>query len=179
MNKVLSQRFFNHPTLTVARELLGKYLVRKIGGKTTVAMITEVEAYDGILDKASHASRGPTERNAPMFGPAGHWYVYFTYGMHWMLNVVVREKGYPAAVLIRSVKITEAEPRYIEGPARVTKFFKVDKRFNGKLATKQNGLRLEDRGAKIGRGQIVKGGRIGVNYAGPVWAEKRWNFKIK
>jgi len=112
MLKVLTHHFFNRPTLTVAKDLLGKFLVREVaptrrqsGRRRSVVayMITEVEAYDGFKDKASHASRGETPRNAPMFGPAGHWYVYFTYGMHWMLNVVTREKGYPAAILIRGV----------------------------------------------------------------------------
>ena len=67
-------------------------------------MITEVEAYDGPRDKASHASRGLTPRNAPMFGEAGRFYIYFTYGMHWMLNIVTGKRGYPAAVLIRGVQ---------------------------------------------------------------------------
>ncbi|MFH1192775.1 MAG: DNA-3-methyladenine glycosylase [Candidatus Jorgensenbacteria bacterium] len=179
MSKIIPQKFFERPTLAVARELLGKYLVRRAGKHIIVAMITEVEAYDGLRDRASHASRGLTERNAPMFGPAGHWYVYFTYGMHWLVNIVTREKGYPAAVLIRSVQLIDVRRQSIGGPARVTKFFRIDKWFNGKSATRASGLWIEERGVKINKKQIAKSGRVGVDYAGPIWAKKQWNFKIK
>src|SRR3990167_2034505 len=100
MRKTLPQRFFKRPALLVAKELLGCFLCRVIGGKIMRLEITEVEAYDGLRDQASHASCGQTPRNSPMFGEAGRWYVYFTYGMHWMLNVVTGPKGHPAAVLI-------------------------------------------------------------------------------
>src|SRR3989338_4648093 len=118
MRSALPEKFFNRSTLRVARELLGKHLVRRIGKREVARMITEVEAYIGHKDKASHASRGRTERNAPMFGKAGYWYVYFTYGMHWMLNIVTERNGYPAAILIRGVQ-------GISGPARITKFLKI------------------------------------------------------
>jgi DNA-3-methyladenine glycosylase len=170
MRKVLRQDFFNRPTLKVARELLGKFLVRKIGKETTALMIIDVEAYVGHNDKASHASRGKTARNAPMFGEAGHWYVYFTYGMHWMLNIVTERKDYPAAILIRGV----AE---ISGPARITKFLKIDKKLNGKLASRKDGLWIEDRGIKISPRQISKSKRIGVPYAGE-WKDKLWRFSV-
>ncbi|TSC68105.1 MAG: DNA-3-methyladenine glycosylase, partial [Parcubacteria group bacterium Gr01-1014_72] len=88
MGRVLPQKFFNRPTLTVALSLIGCVLVRRRGKRVVRMTITEVEAYDGFKDKASHAHRGETRRNAPMFGEAGSWYVYFTYGMHWMLNIV-------------------------------------------------------------------------------------------
>ncbi|MFH1162398.1 MAG: DNA-3-methyladenine glycosylase [Candidatus Jorgensenbacteria bacterium] len=213
MRKLLSDKFFERPALAVARELLGKYLVRRCPStgasterfgpeltaeglsrmssgrrrKYVVAMITEVEAYDGPHDGASHASRGLTKRNAPMFGPPGRWYVYFTYGMHWMLNVVTREKGYPAAVLIRSVQFMEVQPPYreveprcrcISGPGRVTRFFKIDKRFNGMRASRRTGLWIEDRGVRVSKRQIAKGERIGVEYAGPVWSKKKYRFVL-
>src|SRR3989344_1000157 len=88
---------------TVAHSLLGKYLVRRVNGKTKAYKITETEAYVGPHDKASHAHRGKTKRNEVMFGPPGHWYVYFTYGMHYMLNIVTGRDGYPSAVLIRGI----------------------------------------------------------------------------
>jgi DNA-3-methyladenine glycosylase len=89
MAKALTKKYFQSKnTIRVAKSLLGKFLVRRYKGKTTAYKITEVEAYDGFQDKASHAHRGKTERNKAMFGLAGHWYVYFTYGMHWMLNIV-------------------------------------------------------------------------------------------
>lgn len=172
---LLNQEFFNRPTLRVARELLGKYLVRRSAGRRRsreiARMITEVEAYVGPEDRASHASRGMTSRNRVMFGPPGVWYVYFTYGMHWMLNVVTERRGYPAAILIRGV-------HGIFGPGRVTKFFKIDKRFNGKPASRATGLWIEDRGLKIPLRSIHRSPRIGVDYAGP-WKSKPWRFYLR
>lgn len=170
--------FFNRPTLKVARELLGKFLVRRIeeigkekGEKIITLMIMDVEAYVGHHDKASHASRGKTIRNTPMFEEAGHWYVYFTYGMHWMLNIVTEKKDYPAAILIRGVE-------GINGPARLTKFLEIDKKLNGKLASHKSGLWIEDRGIKISPRQISKSKRIGVPYAGE-WEDKLWRFSVQ
>lgn len=171
-NMILKEKFFDRPTLAVAKDLLGKYLVRRYRGKIISAMITEVEAYDGLKDKASHASRGMTPRNKIMFGPAGYWYVYFTYGMHWILNIVTGKEGYPAAVLIRGIE-------GINGPARVTKFLRIDKKLNGKKADKRNGLWIEDRGIRIKPSRIKKSPRIGVDYAGPVWAKKAYRFYIE
>ena len=133
-------------------------------------MITEVEAYVGHKDRASHASRGETPRCRVMFGEAGQWYVYFTYGMHWMLNIVTEREGYPAAILIRGVE-------RISGPGRLTKFLHVDKSFNGKPAKRGIGLWIEDRGAKIPKRAIHSGKRIGVEYAG-AWKNKHWRFYI-
>lgn len=103
----LSRSFFNRPTLRVARDLLGKFLVRKIGRKVIIAMITETEAYCGPNDLASHASRGRTARTEVMFGPPGHAYVYLIYGMYHCLNVVTEREGCPAAVLIRSCELKQ------------------------------------------------------------------------
>lgn len=172
MRKVLNQRFFNRPTLMVAKDLLGKYLVRKWRGKIIARMITEVEAYNGPNDLASHASRGITARNKIMFGPAGHLYIYFTYGMHWMLNIVTGKKGYPAAVLIRGVE-------GISGPARVTKFFKIGKSLNNKKASRVTGLWIEDRGTRILRSHIKCSARIGVAHAGQIWSKKLYRFYLE
>ena len=174
MRRMLPQRFFNRPTLIVARELLGKFLIRHLGKKTFAVMITEVEAYDGPHDLASHASKGSTPRTKVMFGEAGRFYVYFTYGMHWMLNVVTGSKGYPAAVLLRGGVIAGTS---INGPARLTKFLHIGKSFNDKYATKKTGLWFEDRGVKIRKKEIIAGKRVGVEYAG-AWAKKPYNFKI-
>lgn len=172
MGKVVSPAFFNKPTLKVAEELLGCFLCRRIGRKVVRMEITEVEAYDGPGDKASHAHRGKTARNAPMFGEAGRFYVYFTYGMHWLLNIVTGPKGYPAAVLIRAVS-------GINGPGRVTKALQIDKTFNGTIASPKIGLWVEARDTPIPASCITSLPRIGVTYAGPMWSKKLYRFLLK
>jgi len=170
--RVLRRDLFDRPALRVARDLLGKYLVRRLpGGGVQAAMITETEAYDGFRDKASHAHRGRTARNAPMFGAAGQWYVYFVYGMHWMLNAVTGPEGYPAAVLIRGV---EGSP----GPARLTKRLRIGRRLNGRPISRSSGLWIEDRGVRLRPADVGRGPRIGVAYAGE-WARKPFRFVLK
>ncbi|MDD5251284.1 MAG: DNA-3-methyladenine glycosylase [Patescibacteria group bacterium] len=171
MRRALKNDFFERPTLAVARDLLGKYLVRRKGGKTEAFLITEVEAYDGWHDRASHAHRGETERNAPMFRSAGRWYIYLCYGMHWMLNVVTGPSGYPAAVLIRGVE-------GVNGPARVTKRLSINRTQNDKPAVLRSGLWVEDRGFIVSSRLIGRSPRIGVDYAGE-WARKKYRFFLK
>ncbi len=203
---MLGKKFFERPTEKVAKDLLGKFLVRRINQREIVLMITEVEAYDGFNDKASHASRGKTKRNEPMFGEAGRWYVYFTYGMHWMLNIVTRERDYPAAVLIRAVSAIDSsgelkavlsgparqnfyKSKNLDGPAKLTKFLRINKKLNGLVATRKSGLWLEDRNRiknsyfiKAAKGvhelRIKRGARVGVGYAGLYWARRKWRFYI-
>jgi DNA-3-methyladenine glycosylase len=170
VKKVLGQEFFDRPALAVAHDLLGKFLVRRVGGKEVALMITETEAYFGLSDKGSHAHRGQTPRNTPMFGPPGVIYVYFTYGMHWMLNLVCGRPGFPAAVLIRGAE--EAV-----GPAKLTKFLKIDKSLNALPLGKKSGLWVEDRGVKILPKQIKKTPRIGIPNRG-VWTDKQWRFML-
>lgn len=170
MTKILNSGFFNRPTLVVAEDLLGKFLVHEKDAVETALMITEVEAYDGFEDRASHAFRGKTKRNNVMFGKAGFWYVYFVYGMYEMLNIVTGPEDYPAAILIRAV----GEHK---GPGKLTKALKIDRRFNEKVAEKKTGLWIEDRGATNGR--IKKTPRIGVKYSGEVWANKNYRFILE
>lgn len=165
--RILPRAFFDRPTLAVARELLGKFLVRKIGTHTIEGMITEVEAYIGPKDKASHASRGKTERTKVMFDRPGHWYIYLVYGMHHCLNIVTEKRGYPAAILIRSIE-------GISGPGRVSKYFTIDKRLNACRSGEESGLWIEDRG--VHAYQFERGKRIGIDYAGR-WKEKPWRLK--
>jgi DNA-3-methyladenine glycosylase len=184
MGWLLSSDFFNRPTLTVAKKLLGCFLCRCFGKKIIRLEITEVEAYDGPHDKASHAHRGKTARNAPMFGEAGNWYVYFTYGMHWMLNIVTGPKGYPAAILIRGGVISPTPKAGLEvglklhGPARLTKFLKIDKRSNNKKAGRETGLWIE-KGTPMPKKMVQRTPRIGVAYAGAVWSKKPYRFVIR
>lgn len=171
MRKILSKNFFEKDTLEVAENLLGKYLVRKIGYKETALKINEVEAYDGFEDKASHAHKGKTERNKVMFGEAGNWYVYLVYGMHNMLNIVTGKKHYPAAILIRGAG-------EISGPGKLTKFLKIDKKLNDKKSSVKTGLWLEDRGEAADKKKIKRTARIGVDYAGSIWAKKDYRFTL-
>lgn len=177
MRKILGKDFFDRSARIVALEILGKYLVRKTDEGNVSLMINEVEIYDGIEDKASHSSRGITERNKVMWGDAGNLYIYFVYGMHNMLNVVVEKSGYPAAVLIRG-GIAE-DGREFNGPAKLTKYLKVEKSLNEKPAVKKSGLWFEDRGVVVKDSQIKKTPRIGVDYAGPVWSKKLYRFVVK
>lgn len=168
MHKTLDEDFFDRSTLLVARDLIGKYLVRKVGGKEIALMITETEAYDGPNDLACHARSGKTKRNFPMFEEAGTIYVYFTYGMHWMLNLVTGEKEYPAAVLVRGAG-------EVVGPARLTRALKIDKMLNTKKLGRLSGLWVEDRGVHIPSSHIKRTPRIGISYAGR-YAKKPWRF---
>jgi len=181
MKKILSQKFFDRPTLTVARELLGKLIVREYRGKRRALMVTEVEAYDGPLDRASHAYRGLTPRTKVMFGPPGYFYVYFTYGMHWLVNIVTGPKGYPAAVLLRTgiyKNPKTGEMVAVKGPARLTKFLKIDGAQTGLKATRATGLWFEDRSVKVQRTHVSIGKRIGVDYAEHTWKNKPYNFTL-
>ena len=171
MRKVLRKKFFERKAPIVARDLLGKYLVRQKGARVEAYILTEVEAYDGFRDRASHASRGQTPRNVIMFGDPGHLYVYFTYGMHWMLNVVTGKKGYPSAVLIRGVL-------GVTGPARLTKKLNINKHQNGLPISRRSGIWFEDRGVVTSSRRIIRTPRIGVDSAGKEWAGKKWRFVL-
>jgi DNA-3-methyladenine glycosylase len=178
MRRILTPRFFERPTLETAQELLGKFLVRRWRGKELALAISEVEAYDGPDDRASHASRGLTPRTRVMFGPAGIFYVYFTYGMHWLLNVVTGPLGYPAAILIRAGVVHGPDGvRRVDGPARVTKYLHIRGGLNGYAASPPTGLWFEDRGVRIDPKLVLAGKRVGVDYAGE-WKERLYNFQI-
>ncbi|MFI5357216.1 MAG: DNA-3-methyladenine glycosylase [Opitutales bacterium] len=156
-------------TLRLAQKVLGLYLVRTHAGRRSEHLITEVEAYDGERDRACHARFGRTARSAPLYAEGGIWYVYLCYGMHQMLNLVVGPAGWPAAILIRSVAD-------IAGPGRLTKALAIGRVLNGRPATPTSGLFLEDHGVRVPRRLIQRTPRIGVDYAGPVWARKPWRF---
>lgn len=169
MRKILPAEFFDRSSLAVARDLIGKYLVRRAKGRSVSSMITEVEAYVGPHDLACHASKGLTPRTRVMFGPPGNFYAYFTYGMHWMLNVVTGTSGYPAAVLIRGLQD-------VAGPGRLTKKLGITGALNGKAAKRASGLWIEDRGIAVPAKHIRRAPRVGVDYAGEEWAGKPYRF---
>ena len=167
----LARPFFDRPADRVARELLGTALVvRRPDGGLERHVVVETEAYLGAHDLACHGRSGPTRRNATMFGPAGHWYVYLCYGLHWMLNVVTGPVGVPAAVLIRS-----AWPHL--GPGRLTRGLGIDGRFDGRVADRHAGLWFEPAAAPPPGRRVRRTPRIGVGYAGE-WAEKPLRFVL-
>lgn len=163
---------FERPTLVVARALLGTF-VRTGDGRA--AMLTEVEAYKGPHDLACHARKGRrTPRVEPLYGPGGTVYVYFVYGMHWMLNFSTAGREKPEAVLVRAV-LGEAGERVV-GPGRVARFLALDKRFDGLDATTADALWLEDRGVRVPPRSVRRGPRVGIDFAGPYWAARPWRF---
>ncbi len=175
---ILDKKFYNRNTLEVAQDLLGCFLVRKIGNKVIKTRIVETEAYMGPNDLASHASRGKTARNKVMFGGPGIIYIYLVYGMHYMLNIVTEDYNYPAAVLIRAVE-TEKESGKTNGPAKLTKFLQINKSFNDlPIYNKKTNLWIEEWDKKIKSSQIKKARRVGIDYAG-VYKNKLWRFYIK
>jgi DNA-3-methyladenine glycosylase len=131
----LESKFYLQDTLTVAEQLLGKYVVRRKGRNEWVGKIVETEAYIGQYDPGSHAYRGLTPRTKIMFGPGGFAYIYFTYGMHFMLNAVTEKEGFPAAVLIRALEpvrgFNDHDPRPASGPGKLCKSMMIDKSLNG------------------------------------------------
>lgn len=175
MARVLSQKFFERPTLEVARDLIGKTLIRRYRGKEIRATVVEVEAYDGYRDKASHAHHGKTARNTIMFGEAGVWYVYFVYGMHWMLNIVTGPRGYPAAILIRGAATEDGI--HLNGPGKLTRALHISKKENDAGAVKTSGLWIEER-RRVPHRNIIRMPRVGVSYAGE-WAKKPYRFVLK
>jgi DNA-3-methyladenine glycosylase len=173
--RILPRTYFNRPTLTVARSLVGKYLVRCIDGKEIAGKIIEVEAYVGSQDKACHAAKGRTQRTEVMFGPAGFAYVYLIYGMYHCLNVVTEREEFPSAVLIRAI---ELNGKLIDGPGRLCRALEIDRRLNRVDLTVGESLWFEDRGGVVGRGTVGAYPRIGVDYAG-MWAKKLWRFRLR
>jgi len=186
---LLRQSFYGRSSIAVAQDLLGCFLMRRMDGRTVKCKIVETEAYEGWRDKASHASRGKTPANAAMFGPPGQIYVYFTYGLHHMLNIVTGKTGYPSAVLIRAIEPIDSAIKifqnskfkiqnFFSGPARLTKTLKIDKSFNGKtIIGKPGGLWIEKE-PQAPRRRISRAARIGIPYA-EEYREKKWRFYIK
>jgi DNA-3-methyladenine glycosylase len=187
----LPRRFFDRPTLRVARELLGQRLVYESAGTRLAGLITETEAYRGQTDLACHARFGRTPRSTVMFGAPGHAYVYFTYGMHWMLNIVTEAEGFPAAVLIRAIQpvagieIMQARrgrrvepPQLANGPGKVAQALGIDRALNGHdLCSRQAVLFVERRPA-VPASAIQRGPRVGLDHTPEPWKSKPWRFSL-
>lgn len=183
---ILNQEFYNRPTLLVARELLGKRLVRIVSGIRLSGLITETEAYIGQQDLGCHARVGRTPRTSVMFGPPGHAYVYFTYGMHWMLNAVCEPEGFPAAVLLRSILPKEGEEmissnrqgRDTKGPAKLTQALAIGREFNGcDLCSMTHGLWIENN-ESISDKFVTISPRVGLYTVPEPWKSIPWNYKM-
>jgi DNA-3-methyladenine glycosylase len=173
-SKILPPAFYARQTVLVARDVLGKYLVRELPHGIRAGRVIEVEAYVGQQDLACHASKGRTKRTEVLFGSPGRAYVYLIYGMYHCLNVVTERRDFPAAVLIRAV---EDETGLIDGPGRVCRAYEIDLSLNyHDLSTGQK-IWLEDRGERVPRSRIGAYPRINVDYAGD-WAAKPWRFRI-
>ncbi|MDO8953109.1 MAG: DNA-3-methyladenine glycosylase [Draconibacterium sp.] len=169
MSERLKSSFFRRGVLEVAPELLGKIIVRKFeDGRIEKFVITEVEAYSGDGDLACHASKGKTARNEVMFREGGLVYVYFIYGMYWMLNFVTGEENDASAVLIRGVQ-------GISGPGRVGKSLQLDKSFNGENLFTSERIWIENAETVA---KFTTSPRIGINYAGEPWISKPWRFVL-
>ena len=182
--RILRRGFYSRETVQVARNLLGKHLVRVRGNTTMTGKIVEVEAYRGSDDPASHAFRGRTPRNAPMFGDPGRAYIYFTYGNHHCLNVTTQESGIPGAVLIRSIEPLEGlstmrrlrpnvpEFALTNGPGKLTKALAIDKTLNEVDMTKAGPLFITDTDG--GHFKIARSARVGITVA----TKRLWRFYI-
>lgn len=170
--KRLNRRFFARSAEKVAEDLLGKKIVRVMpDGSILHGIITETEAYVGVEDAASHSYRGRrTKRNEIMYQKAGLVYVYFTYGMHWLLNIVTSEENDPQAVLIRGIDKAG-------GPAKLTKYLHIDKDFYGEDVVQSERIWIEEAGVKIKDSDIERLPRVGIPYAGE-WKDKLLRFKL-
>ena len=201
----LKREFYTRDTLLVAKELLGKHIVRRIGKRFLVGKIVETEAYIGPKDKASHSYRWKiTKRNLAEFLEGGHIYIYLCYGMYWQLNITTSKNCTPECVLIRAIepiikskdfgnsKHQAPNPKQIlnsndqnskkimnfpNGPGKLCRWLKLDKSFYGEDLVESKRIWLEE-GKKIPSSKIVAAKRIGIDYAGK-WKHKHWRFYIK
>ena len=192
----LPETFYEQSVQAVARDLLGSRLIRCLDGEAGGAAhllagtIVETEAYQGESDLACHARAGRTARTEVMYGPAGRAYVYFIYGMHWMLNCVTGPEGSPEAVLIRAVLPGEGfehngEPQNLRslwqqtnGPAKICRVFHIDGSFNGVTLTSSHGSLRIEAGPPIPAKHVLTGPRVGINRVPEPWRSKPWRFRV-
>jgi len=194
----LGQDFYARPARQVAVDLLGKRLVRVLDGRRVSGIIVEVEAYcDGEeRDLACHGDRAnngrPTPRTQVMFGPAGYAYVYFTYGMHWMFNIVTGQPGEANAVLVRALEPVEGEevmalnrgrerPRseWTNGPAKLAQALAIDKKLNGANLFESGGVIWIEDGPSVASDILGVGPRIGLGKTPEPWFSIPWRYWIK
>lgn len=183
--EILDQNFYLRDPVRVARQLLGKILVRETPGGTLSGRIVETEAYAGPGDPASHAGRGPTPRSMIMFGPPGRAYVYFCYGMHCLLNAVTGEEGTAGAVLIRGLEPREGLERMLEnrgretiaglldGPGKITRAMEITLELNGRDLTRVGELYITG-GEPVAGETVAAGPRVGIRKG----RDRPWRFRL-
>ncbi len=186
----LPRSFFARPTLEVARSLLGQRLVRLDRGIRLAGRIIEAEAYVGPRDLGCHARVGQTRRNASMWGPPGHAYVYFTYGMHWCLNIVTEAEGFAAAVLIRALLPEEGLSRMrrrrggrpdlqlTDGPAKICQALLVDRRLDGHDLCSPKAMLFLEACPSVPDNLVTTGPRVGLNKVPEPWKSMPWRFRM-
>jgi len=188
MSDRLGRDFYARDTLNVVRELLGKRLVRVIGGERLSGLIMETEAYIGEEDRACHASRGRTPRTEVMYGPPGRAYIYFIYGMYHCLNVVTDRVGFPAAVLIRGIQPQEGvqymrrnrrfrpEGELTNGPGKLCQALAIDRSLND-LDLCHSDLLFIEEAVVPDPGEIEVTPRIGIR-ADAIAKRRPWRFLL-
>jgi len=167
-HNLFDDAFFEQPSLEIAPKILGAKLCHR-GEDELIQKFTicETEAYHGIDDLASHASRGKNQKNQLMFGPANIWYLYLCYGVHWMLNLVTDRDGAPSAVFIRATL-------EVKGPGRLTRKFSLDQSYSGLPNHPSTNLWLEKNSSQPEK--IKRGRRVGISGAGPYWSKVPYRF---
>jgi len=188
---MLKADFFERPAPLLAPDLLGKVLVRQFNGKLLVGIITETEAYQGQEDLACHARVGKTRRNQVMYGEAGRAYIYFTYGMHWLLNIVADKVDMPAAVLIRSVfplagieAMAVNRPhlahssQWLNGPAKLTQAFSLDGSLNGHDLRESGSELFLAEALVVPQHKIKASPRIGLGNTPEPWLSLPWRWEV-
>lgn len=165
----LQREFYTRDVLEVAPELPGKHMViRKSDGTYDSLIVTEVEAYRGAEDRACHAFRGRTSRTEIMFHEGGRLYIYFIYGMYWMLNIVTAGENEPQAVLLRGAG-------NYPGPGKLTKSLGINRSFYGEDLVTSERIWFEDQGRRY---DVKTGLRIGIDYSGDFWKSRPWRFYL-
>jgi DNA-3-methyladenine glycosylase len=189
-NHRLPRHFFERSAIQVARDLLGARLVRLEGDRRLAGIIVEAEAYCGEEDLACHARAGRTRRTEVMYGLAGVAYVYFTYGMHWMLNFVTGAEGRPEAVLIRAIEPVEGiqtiaarrsprpEREWTDGPAKICQALGIDGSFNGADLMVPEARLFVEAGDPVPDSRVAVGPRVGLGATPEPWLNKPWRFRL-
>lgn len=187
----LDRQFYSRPTLQVARELLGKRLVRLENGARLAGIIVEAEAYIGEEDLGCHAHSGYTPRTRVLYGPPGHAYVYFTYGNYWMLNFVAERQGFPAAILIRGIVPTEGidhiaarrqgrpQVHWTDGPGKICIALAINKAQNEADLCAPEAELFVEQGVNIPDSCVTTGPRVGLNSVPEPWKSIPWRFMAR